>query len=410
MPSDDLHLPVTQLSVFQLFSFQFYLSITQETTMERFDIAVVGLGALGSAAAYQAAIKGSKVIGFEQFEFGHVRGASHDTSRIIRTSYGSPEFVSLARSAYKDWADLEKRSGLQLLNITGGVVFLPRGGPTPSSDFTKSLDANDVPYELLDSKEVNRRWPGFKIPDEIDAVYTADTGIAHASKSVTTMQYQARANGAVLREKTRVDRVTPDGDGVVIETSNGRVRAGKVILAADAWINKLLGPLGAEIPLSVMQEQITYFKPTDSACFDSERFPVWIWGGEKWFYGFPTYGEPTIKAGQDAQQNIMAPDHRTFVHSPELLKTLTGFMDTIIPDHGQALRTVTCQYAITPDRQFIIGSLEKHPDIIIALGNGHAFKFAPAIGRVVAELAIDGETSDDISKFPVPSPAGSSKL
>ncbi|KAE8163271.1 FAD dependent oxidoreductase [Aspergillus tamarii] len=378
--------------------------------MERYDVAVVGLGALGSGAAYQAAVKGAKVIGFEQFELGHVRGASHDTSRIVRTSYGSPEFVALARSAYKDWADLEKRSGLNLLDITGGVVFLPRNGPTPSSDFTRSLDANGVPYELLDSKEVNRRWPGFNIPDGIDAVYTADTGIVHASKAVTTMQYQARANGAVLREKTRVDRLIPDGNGVIIETSKGRVRAGKVILAADAWINKLLAPLGAEIPLTVMQEQITYFKPENPALFEPERFPVWIWGGEKWFYGFPTYGEPTIKAGQDAQENFMTPDNRTFVPSQKVFKVLKDHMDTIIPGHGQDLRTVTCQYSITPDRQFIIGPIQKNPNIIVALGNGHAFKFAPAIGRVVAELAIDGKTSDDISKFPVPTPAGSSKL
>ena len=125
--------------------------------MERFDVAVVGLGALGSGAAYQAAVKGAKVIGFEQFELGHVRGASHDTSRIIRTTYSSPEFIALARSAYKDWAELERRSGLKLVNITGGVVFLPRGGPTPSSDFTKSLNDNGVPYELLNSKEVNER-------------------------------------------------------------------------------------------------------------------------------------------------------------------------------------------------------------------------------------------------------------
>ncbi|CAG7923243.1 unnamed protein product [Penicillium olsonii] len=378
--------------------------------IERFDVAVVGLGALGSGAAYQAAVKGAKVIGFEQFELGHVRGASHDTSRIVRTSYGSPEFVALARSAYKDWAELERRSGLQMLNITGGVVLMPRGGPTPSSDFTKSLDANGVPYELLDSTEINKRWPGFKVPDNVDAVYTADTGIAHASKSVTTMQYQARANGAVLREKTRVDRVTPDADGVVIETSNGPVRAGKVIIAADAWINKLLKPLGVEIPLTVMQEQITYFKPKDPARYDPERFPVWIWAGETWFYGFPTYGEPTIKAGQDAQQNIMSPDDRTFVQSPELVKKLTSFMDTIIPEHGQELRTVTCQYALTPDRQFIISPLPNHPDIIIALGNGHAFKFAPAIGRVVAELAIDGKTTDDISKFPIQNALSTSKL
>lgn len=224
--------------------------------MERFDVAVVGLGALGSGAAYQAAIKGAKVIGFEQFELGHVRGALHDTSRIIRTSYDSPEFVALARSAYKDWADKEKRSGLQLVNITGGVVFLPRGRPTPSSDFTESLTANGVPYELFDSKEVS-------------------------SKSVTTMTYQARANGATLKEKTGVDKVTPDGHGVVIETSQGSFRAGKVVLAADAWINKLLGPLGCEIPMmTTMQEQVTYFKPSDPLHFDPKNFPVWIRGGE----------------------------------------------------------------------------------------------------------------------------------
>ncbi|KAI8670187.1 DAO domain-containing protein [Fusarium keratoplasticum] len=370
--------------------------------MERYDVAVVGLGALGSGAAYHAAIKGAKVIGFEQFELGHVRGASHDTSRIVRTSYENPEFVALARSAYKDWAELERRSGLTLLNITGGVVLIPRGGPTLASNFMTSLETNGIPFELLDTKQVNKRWPGFRVPHNVDCVYTADTGIVHASKAVTTMQYQARANGAVLREKTRVELLTPTDDGVIVQTSTGQVLARKVIIAADAWVNKLLKPLGAEIPqLTVMQEQITYFKPSNPDKFDPERFPVWIWGGETWYYGFPTYGEPTIKAGQDAQQNIMAPDQRTFQHSPELQRKLTNFMDTIIPDHGEALRTVTCQYALTPDRQFMIGPLKKHPDIIVAMGNGHAFKFAPAIGRVTAELAIDGNTSDDISKFPI---------
>lgn len=378
--------------------------------MERFDVAVVGLGALGSGAAYQAAIKGARVIGFEQFELGHVRGASSDTSRIIRTSYGAPEFVALARSAYKEWAELEKRSGFDLVTTTGGVVLHPRGGPTSARDFTNNLEANGIPYELLDSNEVNRRWPGFKVPDGTEGVYTADTGILHAAKSVNTMQYQARANGAILREKTRVDRVIPVSDGVIIETSKGRVHARKVILAADAWINKLIGPLGAQIPLTVMQEQVTYFKPEDPDRFDPERFPVWIWAGEPLFYGFPSYGEPTIKSGQDSQQNIMSPDQRTFVHSPKIQKTLTELMDTIIPDHGKSLRTVTCQYAVTPDRQFMIGPLEKYPDIIIALGNGHTFKFSPAIGRAAAELAIDGKTTDDISKFPVPSPTGSNKL
>ncbi|KAF7554676.1 hypothetical protein G7Z17_g2732 [Cylindrodendrum hubeiense] len=254
--------------------------------MDHFDVAVVGLGALGSAAAFHAALKGAKVIGFEQFDFGHVHGASHDTSRIVRNSYGAPEYVALAQAAYKDWADLERRSGLEMLTITGGVVFFPRDGPNPASDFTKSLDANGLPYELLTSDEVNLRWPQSNIPEGIDTVYTADTGIVHASRSVTAMQYQARAHGAIVKEKTQVERITPDANGVVIETSNGRYHAGKVILAADAWINKLLSPPGAEIPLSVMQEQVTYFKPENPALFDPSRFPYGSGVARSGFMGF----------------------------------------------------------------------------------------------------------------------------
>ncbi|KAH6879460.1 FAD dependent oxidoreductase [Thelonectria olida] len=394
--------------------------------MDHFDVAVVGLGALGSAAAYHAALKGAKVIGFEQFDFGNVHGASHDTSRIVRTSYGSPEYVALARAAYKDWADLERRSGLQMLTITGGVVFFPKPNESASPakavdvnefeksmsarEFARSLDANGIPYELLDSQEVNRRWPEFNVPEGVDTVYTADSGIVHASRSVIAMQYQARAHGAVLKEKTLVHRVTPDGNGVAVETSQGRFHAAKVILAADAWINKLLAPLGAEIPLIVMQEQVTYYKPADISPFHESKFPVWIWGGDKYFYGFPSYGEPTIKAGRDISNNFMTPEQRTFVPSEQLLNELTSFMDNLIPAKGQPLRTVTCQYAITPNRQFIISPLKKNKDIIVGLGGGHAFKFAPAIGRVLAELAIDGTTKEDVSNFGIPRTGSESKL
>lgn len=273
--------------------------------MDRYDVAVVGLGVLGSASAFHASLKGVKVIGFEQYDFGNVHGASHDTSRIVRTSYGSPEYVALARSAYKDWAHLEEQSGLQMLTITGGVVFFPQhsykeapnngeGGSFADSmntkEFVKSLKANGIPYELLNSEEAKKRWPQFKVPPDVDTVYTADSGIIHANRSVAAFQYQARTNGAVLKEHTRVDAVIPHQDGVVIETSKGRVHAKKVIITADAWINNLLKPLGAEIPLKVMQEQVTYFKPTDVAAYRPEKFPVWIWAGSQYFYGFPTYG------------------------------------------------------------------------------------------------------------------------
>ncbi|KAL2062477.1 hypothetical protein VTL71DRAFT_6743 [Oculimacula yallundae] len=385
---------------------------------DRFDVAVVGLGVLGSAAAYHAAIKGARVIGFEQFEFGHVRGASHDTSRIVRTSYGSPEYVALARAAYKDWADLERRSGIQMLTITGGVVFFPKLAPSTATgkktdisefektmsavEFARSLDANGIPYELLENHEVKKRWPEFDLPDGVQTIYTADSGVVHASRSVAAMQNLARTHGAILKEHTCVEKVIPVDDGVIIESSKGRFHAKKVILTADAWANKLLAPLGAEIPLNVMQEQVTYFKPADIMPFAETKFPVWIWAGKEYFYGFPSYGEPTIKAARDMSDNLMAPEQRTFVPSDALLNQLSSFVDGLIPNKGQILRTVTCQYAVTPDRQFVVSPLKKHKNILVGLGAGHAFKFAPAIGRVLAELAIDGKTSEDVSLFGIP--------
>lgn len=383
--------------------------------MDTFDVAVVGLGALGSAAAYHAALRGVKVIGFEQYEFGHVRGASHDTSRIFRTSNPLPEQVALARSALKDWRKLEAQCGQDLLTITGGLVFFPRGQISQGQtldDFVESLKAEKMPYELLSAEEVAARWPQFNLAPNVDAVYTKDTGIIHASKSVTAMQFVARFHGATLKEKTTVERIVPssDGSGVTLNTSKGQFHARKVILATDAWSNKLLEPLNAQIPLTIMQEQVTYFKPEDASGFAPEHFPVWIWFGDKSFYGFPTYGEPTIKVAEDASGNTTTLETRTFTVSPKLLGELTSFTGGLIPGKGGISRTITCQYTIPPNRQLIMSPLNKHRNIVVGMGAALGFKYAPAIGRVLAELAIDGKSSEDIANFAIPKAVGESKL
>ncbi|MGO3135532.1 MAG: N-methyl-L-tryptophan oxidase [Agrococcus casei] len=369
--------------------------------MQEFDVAVVGMGALGSATAYHLARKGASVVAFEQFELGHVRGASHDTSRIVRTSYGAPQYVRLAQSAYRDWADLERETGERLLTITGGVVFIPAEGPFDAGDFVRALTEMQVEFELLTPAEVRSRWPQFDIPDGVDTIYTADSGIAHAARTVATLQMHARMRGAVIRDNTPVTALTPGADGTVVHTEHGDVRVRKVVLATDAWTNELLEPLGAAIPLIPMQEQVTYFAPEDPADFDQQGFPVWIWEDHECFYGFPTYGEPTIKAARDRSDNVMTPDERTFTPSQRLTDELAAFVGGVIPKRGPVLRTVTCQYAITPNRNFVLGPLPEHPDILVALGAGHAFKFTPAIGRILAELAVDGSTEDDISTFAV---------
>ncbi|WP_344649057.1 N-methyl-L-tryptophan oxidase [Cryptosporangium japonicum] len=366
---------------------------------QSFDVAVVGLGALGSAAAYQLARRGVTVVAFEQFELGHVRGASHDTSRILRTSYGETRYVRLAQSAYRDWADLERVSGERLVTTTGGLIFAPTGGPYSAGAFASSLTETGLPYDELTPADVHSRWPQFRVPDGVETIWTSDTAIVHAARTVAVLQLRARVAGAELRPDTPVTAVRPGAGGVLVETAAGAVRARKVILATDAWTNELLAPLGAEIPLVTMQEQVTYFKPADPAAYDPARFPVWVWLDTNCYYGFPTYGEPTIKAARDVSNNYMAPAERTFEPSAELLGELTGFMHATIPGSGPALRTVTCQYALTADREFVLGPLAGYPDLIVALGAGHAFKFTPAIGRILADLALDGATSDDISAF-----------
>jgi sarcosine oxidase len=367
--------------------------------MESFEVAVVGMGALGSAATYHLARRGAKVVALEQFELGHVRGASHDTSRIVRTSYGASAYVRLAQSAYRDWADLEQESGERLLTITGGVIFLPTDGPYSASDFTAALAECDVPHELLTPAEVHARWPQFRVRDNVETVYTADTGIAHASRTVATLQMRARVHGADIRDRTPVEHLTPDGDGVIVHTANGDIRAGKVILTTDAWTNALLDPLGATIPLDIMQEQVSYFRPEVADDYDRSAFPVWIWEDDECYYGFPTYGEPTIKAARDVSENRMTPAERTFVPSAALTAQLTEFMHGLIPGSGPELRTVTCQYALTKDRRFVLSPLPQHPDIIVGLAAGHGFKFTPTLGRALAELALDGESTDDLSEF-----------
>ncbi|KAL2205605.1 FAD-dependent oxidoreductase [Sarocladium strictum] len=390
--------------------------------MEKYDVAIVGLGVFGSAAAWQTTRKNTSTIAFEQYEFGHVRGASHDTSRIVRTAYDAPEYVALAKAAYKDWAVLEEDAGVKLLTVTGGIVGIQNDESWTQgvrlSDYTASLEANNVPFEVLGAEEVKKRWPMITLRKDESAVYTADTGMAHAAKTVMAMQFVARSRGAVLKENTAVNQLIPitqgpDKGSVIIKTSKGDYQASKVILAADAWINTLLEPLGSRIPIQVMQEQVTYFKPQNPSSFEPGNFPVWIRVvNGKTFYGFPSFGEPTIKAARDLSENIMTPEDRTYVPSPKLLDELTSLMDDFITDEEklEVLRTVTCQYAVTPNRQFVLSALESHPSIFVALGAGHGFKFGPVVGRVMAELAIDGRTTEDLSKFGIPQSSVKSNL
>ena len=380
---------------------------------EPVDVVVVGLGGLGSATAWQLARRGVSVVGLEKFELGHLRGASHDTSRILRRSYHTPAYVRLAGEAYDDWADLERVSGERLVTVTGGVDLFPPGAAIPADDYAASMVAGGVPFEQLDAAGVARRWPALRVPEGSVALQQDDTAIVPAGRSTATMARLARAEGARLLDLSPVTALLPEDDGTVTVVAGGAAgrafRARRVVLTADAWTNDLLGHLGTSLPLTVTREQVTYFAPAAPTAFGPDRLPVWIWMDDPSFYGFPTYAEggngALVKAGQDCGGAVTTGDTRSFDADAAALEVLSAFTSRLLPGLGEPVRTVTCLYTLTPDRDFVAGPLPAYPSVLVGLGAGHGFKFAPTFGRVLADLVVDGETSSDIAAFATDRPA-----
>jgi len=364
-----------------------------------FEYIVVGLGALGSATAYQLAKRGHRVLGLEQFELGHARGASHDTSRILRHSYHTPGYVGLTFAAYDDWATLEADSAERLVTQVGGLDLFPPGAAIPIDDYTTSMSACGVAYESLDRAAIASRWPQFAIPESTVGLYQERGSIVPAGRGTAVMQAQAQRFGAVLGDQTPVLALEPDGKGVTVVTADSTYRARRVVVCADAWTNQVLAGLDLVLPLTVTLEQVTYFQPADARPFQPGLLPLWIWMDDPSYYGFPCYGESTVKAARDCSEIEVTGDDRPFEPDSTRLQSLTDFMATTLPGSGPPVRSRTCLYTLTTDRDFVLSPVPGHESVLVGLGAGHAFKFAPTFGRLLAELASTDACSADVTPF-----------
>lgn len=373
------------------------------------DAIVVGLGGIGSAAACWLSERlGSRVMGLEQFALGHDRGASQDHSRIIRLSYHRPDYVRLARRAYQTWAEVEAASGATIVTRTGGLDVAPRDAAIPMTDYTAAMNAEGVPFEHLDADEIVRRWPQWRLGDEHHGLYQADGGLADPNRGNAAHLELARRNGATLRDQAPVVGLREVSGEVEVETAAGEThRAGHVVLAADAWTNELLASFDRRLPLTITREQVTYFACPRPDDFAPARFPIWIWMDEPCFYGFPTYGEAGPKAAQDVGGEETSPETRTFDRDEAAHRRLIEFLGRHLPGVlGPPIYTKTCLYTLTPDRDFVLGRLPDQPAILVALGAAHGFKYASVLGRILAELVVDGRTSSavDIARFAIDRP------
>jgi sarcosine oxidase len=354
----------------------------------------------------ELARRGHRVLGLERFELGHDRGASHDTSRILRHSYHTPAYVRLTQEAYDDWARLERDSGEHLVTTVGGLDLFPPGAAISPVDYTSSLDEVGIAYERLDAAAVGERWPRLRVPEGTLGLFQADGAVVPAGRGTWTMQQQARHHGAELRDRRPVRDVRDRGGaGVHVTTDDGVVACRALVVCADAWVNDVLRGIGLTIPLEVTLEQVTYFRPAHPEQLAPGRLPLWIWMDDPCFYGFPTYGEPTVKAAQDCGGPVVDPDTRTSAPDAAMEALLADHVRRMLPAAGEPVRSLRCQYTLTPDRDFVLAPVPGHPAVVVGLGAAHGFKFAPTFGRLLADLAVDGSTRTDLTPFRIDRPA-----
>jgi sarcosine oxidase len=364
-------------------------------------VIVLGLGGIGSGAAYWLSRRlGPEVLGIEQFPLGHDRGGSEDHSRIIRLSYHTPGYVELAKRAYAAWDDVAQDGGEPVVLRTGGIDLAPPGASIGLDDYRSSMTAAGVRFDEIDAAEIMRRWPQWRLPDDVTALYQEQSGIAMASQANAAHRRLAVQNGATLLADSPVESVREVGGEVEVVAGGRSYRAGSLVVAAGAWTNRALAGLGVQFPLEVTLEQMVYLTPRSDTAFAPERFPIWIWMDEPSFYGFPVFGEPAVKVAWD--RCSMVTDAETRPVDPDA--ATTAAIRRFVADHlsdadGGVHLAKTCLYTLTPDRDFIVDRVPGTERCWVAVGAGHAFKFASVLGRILADLAVDGATDVDLTAF-----------
>lgn len=364
------------------------------TSTQHVDHLVVGGGVMGSAAAWQLARRGRDVVLLERFAPGHAHGASHGTSRIYRTTYAEPEYLDLAQEALRLWREVEDETGTELLDVTGGVSHGRRDGAAErrADAIGAAFAARGIEHEWLDPAAAAERWPGLRFEGRV-LHEVATAGRLHADRAVAALQGAAAAQGADVRHEVAVRHVERVPEGVRVVTDGADVVARVVVVTVGAWSAGLLGsPAGGllgQSPLVVTQEQPAHFalapgtSPAGWPAFTHDVGPGTAWPSG--VYGLATPGEG-VKVGFHGVGPVVDPDRRSYRPEPGRLAALRDYVRTWLPGlDPDAYVPVSCTYTTTPDHDFV---LDRRGPVVVGAGfSGHGFKFAPAVGRVLADLA-----------------------
>ncbi len=373
-----------------------------QSSAQRFQVIVAGVGGMGSAACYYLARRGVRVLGLERFDIPHTMGSSHGQTRIIRLAYlEHPSYVGLLRRSYELWREIESHVGEQLLHITGSLDV----GPADSLVFKGSLQScieHELEHEVLTGAELTKRFPGYQFPGDYLGVLQPEGGFLTPERCIVQYVQAAQAHGAEIHGREQVLDWQPIAGGVRVRTDRGVYEADRLVLSAGAWIDRFLPFLRG---LAVAERQVLgWFQPIRPERFQPDCFPVFncqVDTGR--YYGFPIHGVPGFKLGKyhhfgenvDPEQL----DHNA-VH-PRDEQALREFTSRFFPDaNGPTMSLATCMFTNTPDRHFVIDTHPEYPQVVFASAcSGHGFKFASVVGEILADLAQRGHSRHDIGFF-----------
>ena len=365
------------------------------------DVAVVGIGGMGSAAAYQLARRGLSVVAIERHEPGHDRGSSHGLSRIIRLAYFEhPSYVPLLQRSFALWRELEAESGEQVLHVTGAMdIGLP--GSHVYEGSLESCRVHGLRHEVLSADDVNHRFPGYHLPPGYMAVFQPDGGFLEPETCIRAFTRLAVEHGAHVNVRQQVRAWSREAGVVTVHLDQGDVRARQLIVCAGAWTPALVPSLAPL--LSPERQVVAWFAVSDDAAFAPATFPVFVMTlPDGHYYGFPQHGVPGFKIGKyHHRAEHIDPDTMNRVVLTEDEAVLRACVSEVFPAaNGPVVRSSTCIFTNTPDEHFIIDRLPDTPEVLVVSAcSGHGFKFCSIVGEIVADLVTEGETRHDLSLF-----------
>lgn len=369
--------------------------------MSGFDCAVIGLGAMGSAALFELARRGKRVVGIERFTPGHDRGSSHGESRAIRLGYSEhPSYVPLVRSAFAKWRELERLSGETLLTTTG-ILEAGMPGSRMVAGSRQACELHRLDHEMLDATEIMRRCPALVMPDDFTAVWQPEGGYLRPERGNAAHLKLAQAAGAEVRAETRVLGIEPRDGHVRVVTDRGIVEAGAAIVSPGAWIADLAPEL--KPALTVTRQTLCWYEPLKPELFRPGVLPVFmVESDEDVVYGFPDFAGTGLKCASHYGSGPIA--HAELARQdagPADEARTRRFLQKYMPaGAGRLLAMKTCMYTMTPDEDFIIGPSPSDPRIVLCSAcSGHGYKFASVLGEALADLAVTGATGHDLSRF-----------